>query len=39
MNEVFELLDKIACSHLDPDCVTALHHLYSDGLPKVQLAA
>jgi HD-GYP domain-containing protein (c-di-GMP phosphodiesterase class II) len=39
INEVFELLDKIACSHLDPDCVAALHQLYSEGLPKLPLAA
>jgi HD-GYP domain-containing protein (c-di-GMP phosphodiesterase class II) len=39
INEVFEILDKLACNHLDPDCVVALHHLYSEGVPRLPLAA
>jgi HD-GYP domain-containing protein (c-di-GMP phosphodiesterase class II) len=39
INEVFEILDKLTCHHLDPDCVAALHHLYSDGVPRLPLAA
>lgn len=32
IEEVFEIVDRISCSHLDPDCVQALHALYSAGL-------
>lgn len=38
LTEVFEIVDKTACNHLDPDCVDALHCLFDSGLP-LRLAA
>ena len=34
IEEVFAQIDKMACHHLDPDCIEALRARYSAGIPR-----